>query len=672
MSFSGTLSTTPAIATVKLVGGSNYGSWAKAVRMWCIGQGLSEHLTTPIEKVPTDKRDAWDKADALLISLLWQSIDVSLHPLFTSYTSCYEVWTKAALLYTNDFKRLYSVISGLKELHQQGLSMTEYLGKLAALQAEFNSVLPPADSAAKDVEQRGTFFMAIALAGLSPEMSSVRDQILSSSQIPTLDDVFSRLLRVSSTESTPTSDQSILASDSSFISKPRSGQHHGATSGPNRDGRPRCSYCHRWGHVREKCYKLHGRPSRANIAQTPAGEPQSVTLTGADYHEYLQFQAAKQSSSTVSIATPDVPPPVVGISQSSSSLSPWVLDSGATDHVSGNQRLLSSFQTSSSLPIITLANGHKVFPHGVGTANPTPHLSLESVLFIPNCPFNLLSVSKLTKSLNCSILFTPNSFSIQDRSTGQTIGTGRESHGLYYLTIPVSSPSTQFTGVADISPELHHQRLGHPSLSKLRLLVPQLSQLSSLPCESCELGKQSRVSFPKKVNSRASTPFSLVHSDIWGPCRTTSTLGYQYFVTFIDDFSRCTWVYLMKNRSELFSIFQKFCAEIKTQFDVSVKVLRSDNGREYFSSPFCEFLAAQGILHQSSCPYTPQQNGVAERKNRHLVETARTLLVHHNVPLRFWADAILTACYLINRMPSSVLNNAIPMSCLYPDESLHP
>ena len=101
----------------------------------------------------------------------------------------------------------------------------------------------------------------------------------------------------------------------------------------------------------------------------------------------------------------------------------------------------------------------------------------------------------------------------------------------------------------------------------------------------------------------------------------------------------------MKTRVELFSIFQKFHVEIRTQFNTSIRILRSDNAKEYFSTPFSSLISSQGILHQSSCAYTPQHNGVAERKNRHLVETARTLLLHHKVPQRFWGDTILAACY---------------------------
>ena len=136
------------------------------------------------------------------------------------------------------------------------------------------------------------------------------------------------------------------------------------------------------------------------------------------------------------------------------------------------------------------------------------------------------------------------------------------------------------------SPSLLHAQFGHPSLAKLQQLVPSLSKLSSLSCESCQLGKHSRSSFPCSVSQRALSPFALVHSDIWGPSRVKSTLGFQYFVTFIDDYSRCTWLYLMKNRSELFFIFQSFFHEIKTQFGVSIRNLWSDNGREYLSQSF--------------------------------------------------------------------------------------
>ena len=126
----------------------------------------------------------------------------------------------------------------------------------------------------------------------------------------------------------------------------------------------------------------------------------------------------------------------------------------------------------------------------------------------------------------------------------------------------------------------------------------------------------------------------------------------------------------MKTQAKLFSIFEKFHAEIHTQFNTFIRILRSDNAKEYFSMSFSSFMSSHEILHQSSCAYTPQPNGVADRKNRHLVETTRTLLLHHNVPQYFWRDAILSACYMINRMSSSVLHDQIPHSFLLPNQPL--
>ncbi|WJZ95384.1 hypothetical protein VitviT2T_014158 [Vitis vinifera] len=119
------------------------------------------------------------------------------------------------------------------------------------------------------------------------------------------------------------------------------------------------------------------------------------------------------------------------------------------------------------------------------------------------------------------------------------IDIGCESQGLYHL----NSDSSPAVCISTNSPLLIHSRLGHPSPSKFQKMVPRFSTLLSLSCESCELGKHTRVSFPKRLNNRAKSLFELVHTDVWGPCWTVSTLGFQYFVTFIDDYSQCTWLF---------------------------------------------------------------------------------------------------------------------------------
>ena len=170
---------------------------------------------------------------------------------------------------------------------------------------------------------------------------------------------------------------------------------------------------------------------------------------------------------------------------------------------------------------------------GIGLAHPLPSLPLTSVFYTPTCPFNLIFISKITHTFNCSIIFSDKFVTLQDRSTGKTIGIEHESQGLYHLT----SKSSPAVCVSTKSPLLIHSRLGHPSLSKFQKMVTRFSTLSSLAFESYQLGKHACVSFSKRLNNRAKSHFELVHTDVWGPCRTVSTLGFQYFVTLIDDYS---------------------------------------------------------------------------------------------------------------------------------------
>ncbi|RVW56451.1 Retrovirus-related Pol polyprotein from transposon RE1 [Vitis vinifera] len=614
--FTSVISGSPMITSEKLVGSENYLSWSASVELWFMGQGYEDHLVTQEADIPEVDRVQWRKIDAQLCSVLWQSVDPRILLHLQAYKTCFKFWTQAKGLYTNDIQRLYKVASAIVHLSQQDLDLSTYIGQIASLKEQFLTVMPLTPDVGAQQTQLDKFFMVLTLIGLRPDLEPIRDQILGSSSVPSLDDVFARLLRISSTQTLP----SDSASDSSvLVSQTTSRGGRSGTRG--RGQRPHCTYCNKLGHTRDRCYQLHGRPPRtAHMAQSsdsPLPQPPSSSAS---------------QTSQASIASVAQPGNASACLTHTSSLGPWILDSGASDHLSGNKDLFSSITTTSDLPTVTLANGSQTVAKGIGLALPLPSLPLTS-----------------------------------DRSTGKTIGIGRESQGLYHLT----SDSSPAVCISTDAPLLIHNRLGHPSLSKFQKMVPRFSTLSSLPCESCQLGKHTRVSFPKRLNNRAKSPFELVHTDVWGPCRTASTLGFQYFVTFIDDYSRCTWLFLMKNRAELFSIFQKFYTEIQTQFNISIRVLRSDNAREYFSAQFTSFMSHHGILHQSSCAHTPQQNGVAERKNRHLVETARTLLLHSHVPFRFWGDAVLTACYLINRMPSSVLHDQIPHSLLFPDQPLY-
>lgn len=183
-------------------------------------------------------------------------------------------------------------------------------------------------------------------------------------------------------------------------------------------------------------------------------------------------------------------------------------------------------------------------------------------------------------------------------------------------------------------------------------------------CGVCPLAKHTRLPFPLST-TKTTTTFHLLHLDIWGPYHTPTFDGNKFFLTVVDDYSRVTWICLLKFKSDMVNVLRNFLKMIKTQFQAVVQVVMTDNGSEFVNTAFVELLSAMGILHQRSCVYTPQQNGVAERKHRHILEVARAVKFQGHIPLKFWGHCILAAIYIINRLPSMMLNRKSPYVLFY-------
>jgi transposase InsO family protein len=179
-------------------------------------------------------------------------------------------------------------------------------------------------------------------------------------------------------------------------------------------------------------------------------------------------------------------------------------------------------------------------------------------------------------------------------------------------------------------------------------------------CEHCVFGKLHRSKFPTKAVHRTKGTLDYIHMDCWGPSRVESIGGHRYFVSMIDDYSRKTWVIMMKNKSEAFNKFKQWKALVENQTGKKIKRLRTDNGLEFCSSEFDEFCKDAGIARQHTIRHTPQQNGVAERMNQTLLERARCMLSNSGLSKRFWAEAVNTACYLINRGPHTGIECKTP------------
>ena len=210
------------------------------------------------------------------------------------------------------------------------------------------------------------------------------------------------------------------------------------------------------------------------------------------------------------------------------------------------------------------------------------------------------------------------------------------------------------------SSNVWHGRLGHVNYDTLRRLInmeclPKFQIYPNHKCEICVESKLTRTSF--QSIERSSEPLELIHSDICDLKFIQTRGGKKYFLTLIDDCIRYCYVYLLRSKDEALEMFQHFKNEVENQLDRKIKVIRSDRGGEY-EAPFGDFCSQHGIIHQTNAPYSPQQNGVAERKNRTLKEVMNALLLSYGLPQNMWGEAILSANYILNRIPHKKTNKS--------------
>ncbi|PKU81649.1 Retrovirus-related Pol polyprotein from transposon TNT 1-94 [Dendrobium catenatum] len=401
----------------------------------------------------------------------------------------------------------------------------------------------------------------------------------------------------------------------------------------NSNTRPICQICGKMGHVAINCWHR----CNMNYAPTSSRQPRAM------------------------LAQP-----------SSTSNQEWVLDSGASTHLTPNASNINYPSAYRGSDVVSIANGSALPIHNTGQGIlPLPDsdrkLRLSNLLHVPSLTHNLLSVSKLTADNSIRICFDANGFTIKDMQDHRPLIHGHLRNGLYHLQ-SASTVSIPALAATRNTSNLWHDRLGHPHNNIVSILAKSFSDITPVSslfvCKYCNMAKSHKLVFHNSITN-STAPFQLIHSDVWGPAPQASLDGFKYYVLFIDDYTRFCWIYPMHYKHETFTKFKNFCHLVTTQFNLTPKALRSDGGGEFTSTDFKSFLAQQGILHQISCPHTPEQNGVAERKHRHLLELTRTLLLQASLPHRFWAESLSTANYLINRLPSKPLSYQTPYHRLY-------
>nr|CAN70361.1 hypothetical protein VITISV_033646 [Vitis vinifera] len=374
----------------------------------------------------------------------------------------------------------------------------------------------------------------------------------------------------------------------------------------------------------------------------------TINLSSTELQEIIAQAVRMAGNASLSTALSVLP----GKSQT------WLFDSAYCNHMTPHSSLFSKLDPAPHPLHIHIADGSTMHGNSLGFVS-TSNLSVPGVFHVPDLSYNLCYMGQLAE------------LGSEDGELGTGPRVGRM-FPVSNLHLPPVAPISIATAAAAVSSlpslALWHSRLGHASSSRVQQLVSRglLGFVSKdiFYCTSCQLGKQPTLPF-NNSESISNSIFELIHSDVWGPSPVASIGGSRYFVVFIDDYSRYIWIFPMKSCSEILSIYSNFAKMIETQFSKRIKTFRSDNALEYTQHAFQALLHSYGTVHHLTCPGTSQQNGRAERKLRHILDTVRALLLSAKIPAPFWGEAALHAVHAINRIPSAVIHNQTPYERLF-------
>lgn len=420
----------------------------------------------------------------------------------------------------------------------------------------------------------------------------------------------------------------------------------------NRDSRPPrffegdCRRCHNPGHMERDC-KLNSKDHKANTAHEKK-------------HDIALMAAAGDESSRMELK---------GKHQS------WIVDSGCTSHMVNSQEGLTDVQWTKGRVVV--ADGKTLDSVGVGCIHgavktqqgSTISVSFNNVIIVPSLGRNLLSVKKIV-ARGGKVIFSPSNAVIEINDVQVPMRSIGSLYELDYRRLSASGgvAREEEALIAQDDAQLWHRRLGHRNmehiqqLSRMNVGVPLSVRGAKVTCDPCEVGKHTHASFPSRNGKQRSTKaMELVHMDLFGPIDAPSLGGSRYAVLFTDDFTRWRSIYFMRAKSEALSKFQIFQANMSSLVPgCKIRGLHSDNGGEFTSRKFRLYCRRQRIVRTFTGPYAPQQNGIAERSNRTVVEMARCLRIDSGLDMELWAEACSTAVYTLNRVPTSVLGGDTP------------
>ncbi|KAK1667199.1 hypothetical protein QYE76_055358 [Lolium multiflorum] len=335
--------------------------------------------------------------------------------------------------------------------------------------------------------------------------------------------------------------------------------------------------------------------------------------------------------------------------------SKWVLDSGCTSHMTGGKNLVKELRPNINNITVSFGDNSTSEVLGFGKVVVAHNITLVDVMLLKTLGYNLLSVSALGK-MGFTVFIDKDIVVLLWSKTLKVAFVGYREHNLYVVDFSGTTTSSAMClfGKADVG-WLWHRRLAHVNMRTLQSLhkgnhIMGLMENVSFATRACVEGKMHDSPHPSKTIISSKRILELLHVDLFGPVTHASLGAKKHCLVIVDDYSRYTWVYFLKTKDETQQIFIDFATEVQRQHNLLIMAIRSDNGSEFKNYTLNDFLSDEGIRHQYSAAYTPQQNGVAERKNRTLMDMARSMMAEYKSRYNFWAEAISTACHSSNRL----------------------
>lgn len=607
--------------------GKDFRQWKFQVNCALKAKGLNINE----EKPKVGDTTQWDKNDGMAMFLLTSSMELNQISLIENCETAKEVMTKLESIYEQKSELNKMMVH--EKFYQYKMSSTDSIAQH----------ISKVENLAKQLKETGeeisnTAIMTKILSTLPSKYRSLRQAWLSlDPNSQTIQNLTARLLDEEASLTNEEESESALVAMKH--SKPQRklqnhNTHQSSTSGQHNQHRFICYNCNKRGHFARDC----------RAPKKSERKPQEQKMLAFSAEQCLQ---------------------------SESDIDTWILDSGASAHMSHRRDYfceLVDYGQNSGDTTVRLGNKKELVVQGRGNIlinrcvnGKWEQSILQDVLYVPELRRNLFSEGMATRK--GYVIIKKNNEALILKNNIVVMSATLKQNNLYELNIKTTVQID--CNLAQSSLKIWHERLGHLNLKEVQNMskngaIPvKLTENINFVCEACQYGKQSRLPFHKSCRGQCE-PGDLTYSDVCGPVEQTSVSGARYFVLFKDGATSFRHVFIIKHKNDVLDCFKKYNAIVKNKFGHGTRTFHTDNGGEYVNNELKSYLESEGIVHERTAPYTPEQNGRVEREMRTIMESARSMLYSRDIPLNLWAEAVNCAVYLLNRSSSTQTKDVSP------------